>query len=151
MSKDKTPKLEKLEALNRFLSDEYVLVHVNSLAEDVNLPTHLMNQSSVTLKLSRHFRGSLEVTEEKVTAELLFGESYFSCLIPLAAIWGVTGVKGNNVIWPESTPKDVLKQLLQPVTAAEEPEKPAAAEKKSEEKKQTNPFHKKGGHLKRVK
>jgi stringent starvation protein B len=104
---------EKRETLERFLSDEHALVHIAPQAEGVELPEHLTKNPTVTLKLSRYFRGRLEISESLVTAELLFGESYFPCKVPLSAIWGVTSIRGQFLMWPESAPSEVLASLEQ--------------------------------------
>jgi hypothetical protein len=90
---------EKRTAIQRLLDDEYVLVHLVSGAPGVQLPSHLYSHPTVTLKLSRLFRGRLEVKEREISAELLFGENYFTCIVPFTAIWAVTGVKGSMLTW----------------------------------------------------
>ena len=145
---------EKYETINLFLEEEFMLLHLDSSKKGVVLPTHLMGNGTVTLKLSRLFRGGIEVTKEQISADLLFGDAYFSCAIPLPAVWGVTGYKGNNVIWPESTPPEILEKIA--TTAAPQPQpapkKEAPAEKptgrKTSSKKSKAP---KGQHLRRVK
>lgn len=104
---------EKRETLERFLSDEHALVHIAPQAEGVELPEHLTKNPTVTLKLSRYFRGKMEISETLVTAELLFGDTYFSCRIPLAAVWGLTSIRGQFLMWPESAPSEVLASLEQ--------------------------------------
>ena len=133
-------KKEKYTTLNRLLNDEYVLVHINPSVDGLALPPHLKGNPSVTLKLSRLFRGTLKVEKELVSADLLFGDGYFTCLVPFEAVWGVTSSKGNNVIWPESTPPHILEQILAE-SKTEKPPRPAP--------RSTTP--KKGAHLKRVK
>ena len=103
---------ERRQAIDTFLEDEYVLVHIDSRSANVNLPPHLMAHPSVTLKLSRLFRGAIELKVEQIETDLLFGDRYFSCVIPFAAIWGATNCDGNNVIWPESTPPEILQKIF---------------------------------------
>ena len=55
---------EKYETINLFLEEEFVLVHLDSNKKGVVLPIHLMGNGTVTLKLSRLFRGGIEVTKE---------------------------------------------------------------------------------------
>lgn len=96
---------EKLKTLNRYLLDEYVLVHINPKAPEVILPDNLLAQPTVTLKLSRLFRGNMQIKTDKVEAELLFGQNYFDCIIPFNAMWGLTTFKGENIIWGQSAPQ----------------------------------------------
>ncbi|RMG43886.1 MAG: hypothetical protein D6719_02835 [Candidatus Dadabacteria bacterium] len=135
---------EKKEAINRFLNDEYVLVHLDPSVPGTAIPPHLMHNSSVTLKLSRFFRGAMEVKDNEIHADLLFDNEYFNCIIPFSAIWGLTAFDGSNMIWPEATPKDVLKNLLKEATRENKP-----ARKKASSKTKHKEIKK--GHLRRVK
>lgn len=108
---------EKQETLERMLSDEHVLVHLAPQAPGVELPDHLRRNPTVTLKLSRHFRGRMEISASEVSAELLFGERYFTCRVPLAAVWGMTSLRGQFLMWPDSAPTEVLATLEQQAQA----------------------------------
>lgn len=134
---------DKFSAINRLLFDEYILVHVNTAYPGLKLPNHLLEQGTVTLKLSKLFRGKLLVEKDLITAELLFSEAYFDCEIPMGAIWGVTSFQGRQTIWPESLPpelgkvfKDEFGSMIQ--SAADETPQPEFKEIKR-------------AHLKRVK
>ncbi len=135
----------KFEAINRFLLDEHVLIHLNPRAEGVIVPGHLAKGEVLTLKLSKLFRGAMEVTKEKVTADLLFDNDYFTCVVPLDAIWGATSTGGETLVWPESAPAGVLKSVA-PAAAATAP----GGETPVEENEST-PSPRKKGHLTRVK
>lgn len=139
---------EKQKSLTRFLDDDdYVLVHLDPRNKDLFVPEHLTRDSSVTLKLSRYFRGKLEINEDVICAELLFGGEYFNCVIPFSAVWGCTSETGENIIWPESTPEEVLKNLLE-TAEAKAKERPAEAETTEESTPDDLP---RKGHLRRVK
>ena len=142
---------ERFEAINRLLEQEYVLVHLNTGAQDLSIPDNLRANPIVTLKLSRWFRGAMEVSENQISAELLFNGKYFSCLIPLRSIWGATSAKGENLIWPAAVPPGIMQSLsaLQAAPAMTESAKIAPEPQpapKSPGKKQ-----KPHGHLRRVK
>ncbi len=144
---------EKYEAVNKHLEEEYVLVHLAPSIAGTTLPEHLMANNSVTLKLSRLFRGGIEVQKSKIVTDLLFGDKYFSCVIPLKAVWGLTSHNGKNFIWPESTPAEVLEQLLK-FPPKEEPKTPQPLEAQSISAESTQAPAKKEirkGHLRRVK
>ncbi|MBX7136514.1 MAG: hypothetical protein K1X83_00925 [Oligoflexia bacterium] len=132
---------DKYKTLTDLLRHEYALIHVCTRAAGVVLPSNLTAADTITLKLSHYFRGLLEVTEDKVNAQLLFGKDYFGCEIPLEAIWGITGFDGKNRIWPESAPSSVLGSVAQAgeTKAAQEPRRRAPTVKKT------------GTHLRRVK
>jgi stringent starvation protein B len=102
----------KYFTLKRVLEEEYVLVHINTAGEGLVLPSHLLVDDSVSLKLSRYFRGAMEVTTEKITAELLFNGSYNSCVIPMDAIWGCHSQRGNTAFWAESAPSSIINSLM---------------------------------------
>jgi stringent starvation protein B len=108
--KDNTNR-QKRETLERLLNEEHVLVHIVPSAEGVSVPANLVATSTLTLKLSRHFRGRMQLKPEEVVAELLFGENYFTCKVPYPAIWGVTSFKGQFLMWPESAPDEVLESM----------------------------------------
>lgn len=98
--------------IERLLDDEQVLVHVNPSAAGVELPPHLRDSRTVTLRLSRYFKGELFTDELKVIAELLFGSSYFSCVIPWKAIWGASSIRDEEFLWAEAAPPDILELAL---------------------------------------
>ena len=150
---------ERFKAIDSFLEEEYVLVHIDSRASGVKLPPHLMDNPSITLKLSRLFRGGIELKPSQIETDLLFGDRYFSCEIPFVAIWGATNCDGNNVIWPESTPAEILQKIF--VQSATDKKKPKEKEKEKvvAEKKVTpkpraakaTKSPPKAGHLRRIK
>jgi hypothetical protein len=105
---------EKYDTLNRLLEEEYTLIHLDPEIEGVALPQHLKETPTVTLKVSRFFRGTLTVEAERVVADLLFGANYFTCVIPFEAVWGLTSAAGSNVMWPDNTPLQVREKLVQP-------------------------------------
>lgn len=148
---------EKFETIEKLLNDEYLLVHLDSTKEGVDLPGHIMDSPQVTLKLSRLFRGGLEVTQDSLVSNLLFGSQYYLCKVPMIAIWGATSWQGHNIIWPDTAPKHILFQLTQATTdspqtgtnATVKTPKPKKKTKKSISKKK--PTQLKASHLKRIK
>lgn len=139
----------KFEALNRFLLDEYVLVHLDPTSSGVVVPSHLAKGEVLTLKLSKLFRGAMDLSREKVTADLLFDDDYFTCVVPLSAIWGATSFGGETVVWPESAPPNILRSLpkAQPQPALAEQAAPVV----EAPVEQADPVLKRKGHLTRVK
>jgi stringent starvation protein B len=119
----------------------------------VTVPTHLAKGEVLTLKLSKLFRGSMELTREKVTADLLFDEQYFTCTVPLEAVWGATSEGGETVIWPESAPSTVIKsaKVAKPQPAAAKVEETPVAEPVEVSVSAPEPVLKKKGHLTRIK
>jgi stringent starvation protein B len=95
---------QKRKGLERFLDGEYVLVQVIPSIKGVDLPPHLKVLPSVTLKLSRLFRGKMEIDNDKIVADLLFNGSYYTCIFPYAAIWSATGADNECIKWEEKSP-----------------------------------------------
>lgn len=112
MTPDKNPAADQKTTIERLLDDEQVLVHLNPAAEGVIIPPHLSDNRTVTLRLSRFFKGALSLDSEKVTAELLFGPEYFTCVLPWDAIWGASSIRGQEYVWPESAPDEVIEMFL---------------------------------------
>jgi len=138
-------KESKKSVLERLLNFEYILVFVNTKTLGLVLPDYLLVDPSVTLKLSQHFEGRLEIEETKIEAVLRFKGQYFPCTVPMSGIWGVSTPKGSNYFWLESAPEDVLASFA---TKAKEHEDQKVPEKKEDtlaEDKKIVPF------LKRVK
>jgi hypothetical protein len=98
--------------ISRLLNDEQVLVHINPAFPGVTIPEYLLDNRTVTLRLSRYFKGRLSTNENQITAELLFGPSYYVCSIPWGSIWGASSVRGEEFVWTEATPPDILHLVL---------------------------------------
>jgi hypothetical protein len=112
MTPDKDSAADQKTTVERLLDDEQVLVHINPATVGVIIPPHLSENKTVTLRLSRFFKGDLLVDDEKVTAELLFGPEYFTCVLPWDCIWGASSIRGQEYIWAESAPDEVLHMFL---------------------------------------
>lgn len=130
--------------ISRLLNDEQVLVHINPAFPGVMIPEYLMDNRSVTLRLSRYFRGRLSTNENQITAELLFGPSYFVCAIPWGSIWGASSVRGEEFVWSEATPPDILHLVLT------QEERNAELERREARPRLKNP-RATASHLRRVK
>lgn len=112
MKPDKDSAADQKTTIERLLDDEQVLVHINPSAEGVVIPPHLTENRTVTLRLSRFFKGDLTLDDTKVTAELLFGPEYFTCVLPWDCIWGASSIRGQEYIWAESAPDEILQMFL---------------------------------------
>lgn len=119
----------KREVFEEYMAGDHALVHIDSRTIGVSLPSHLMGQHSVTLKLSYHFNGATEHNEGGINVFLKFSGNYFECVLPWESIWGMTDEKGVRFIWADDLPKEVLleatksriaeigKKLLKPLQA----------------------------------
>lgn len=127
---------QKKSTLERLFEDDWMLIHVDTRSDDINVPEHLKGSPSITFKLSRLFQGTTEIKNGLISAQLLFGEIRHACVFPYDSIWGATSFKGSNIVWPESAPPEVLKQIDKMPVDIEMPPvtKPKAVKKKSDEK-----------------
>lgn len=143
--------LEKYNAINRFLEETYLLAHIDPKIPGVDLPEHLRNTPWVTLKLSRYFRGGVEVLEDRIVTDLLFGDNYYTCTIPLASIWRLTSEKGNNLLWAENAPEGLAEMLLREAAQITEAKQGRIESEKNTSEVSTTISTKKRPQLKRVK
>jgi len=102
---------EKQKLFDEWMKGEYVFVNINSKTPGVELPKDLMQQTSVTLKLSYLFHGEISYTVENITAYLKFSGEYFKCEIPWLSIWGMSNAEGKNQVWTDEIPKEVIVEL----------------------------------------
>lgn len=132
--------------VERLLGDEQVLVHINPQQPGVVIPPYLMDNRTVTLRLSRFFKGRLSTDECEITAELLFGPTYFVCRIPWSSIWGASSVRGEEFVWTEVTPPEILHLVLSQ-------EQSASTSQRTSPRQRTRTARAAGGtnHLRRVK
>jgi hypothetical protein len=130
--------------IERLLNDEQVLVHINPNFPGVVIPAYLMDNRTVTLRLSRYFKGRLSTSEGEITAELLFGPNYFVCSIPWGSIWGASSIRGEEFVWTEATPPDILNLVLSQ-------EERSAEIERNESRQRIKTPRAAVGHLRRVK
>lgn len=151
---------EKYKILKKHLDlDEFLLVHLIPYFEGVIVPEKYAEQSSLTLKLSYYFRGNLELTEDLITTELRFDGNYFTCSVPLDAVWGCTTLANKNFLWPENIPPESLgsitselngmKELFKSLEKTSPMNKPTVIEGKKDSKKKGK--ERKKPSLKRIK
>lgn len=159
MSVIKYAQKSRYDLINRLLIDEFVMIHLDPNIQGVVVPQHFKGQEMLTLKLSKLFRGKLIVEKDQIEAELLFGQEYFECTIPIAAIWGATSYQGHTQVWQDNVPTFILAQC-QLVDENEAPAKAKADFPSKTAKKSTanssslessSSVTRKKGHLTRVK
>lgn len=158
---------QKILAFDKWMKGDHVMVHLDSRCSGVEVPEFLFNQPSLTLKLSYHFQGEVKRDDNAISAYLRFSGTYHKCVIPWTAVWGMTSIEGENSIWAEDMPKEVLlkaghdklrelgkklfnfagKEQSSNSTPSEENTKPSSPE----DNKQSGAPKKTSGHLKRIK
>ena len=112
----------KDKLFEEWIEGDHILVHLDARADGVAVPSHLSDNPALTLKLSYLFQGETTTSPEGVVSYLRFSGEYFRCFIPWDAIWGLSSSEGEQFVWPESIPKDLLaeagKLALAPTTQA---------------------------------
>lgn len=142
---------DKHDFLTKKLCEEYVLVHVNPHCAGVRLPASAQRDATVTLKISKFFKFPVDLSQHEVRARLRFGEEYFSCSIPLDAIWGATSVKGETAMWPEHLPASLQSIVKSTTKASKTPAPDAVVERPLDDAGTSTPSPRSRGHLKLVK
>jgi hypothetical protein len=103
---------EKNKVIDRLLEDRFTLLHINPKHEGVVLPASLLEELSVTLKISRLFRGMVALESKEIVTDLIFSDEYFRCIIPYGAIWAVTSESGQITSWQDKVDDSSLKVLV---------------------------------------
>lgn len=144
MTTDREARCDQRITIERLLNDEQVLVHINPQQLGVVIPPHLMDNRTVTLRLSRFFKGRLATDNSEITAELLFGQDYFVCSIPWTSIWGASSVRGEEFVWAEAAPPEILHMVL----THQDAQRPTSRPEYHSSSRQARP---RANHLRRVK
>ena len=102
---------EKEMTLSKWFEGDHVLLHLDARREGVDVPVAFRTNHSLTLKVSGLFQGPTTWNQQSVVALLKFNGEYFRCVIPWAAIWGMTSAESEQKIWPEDLPTEVVRDL----------------------------------------
>ena len=93
------------------MQDDHTLLHLDSRRARVELPQNLLQQHSVTLKLSYRFQGETTHDDIGITTYLRFSGEYVRCIIPWTAVWGMSASDNRRTVWPEDIPKEVIFEM----------------------------------------
>jgi hypothetical protein len=142
---------DQKSTIERLLRDEQVLVHLNTTTPGVQIPSHLTQNKTVTLRLSRYFKGQLHTDAERITAELLFGSTYHICVIPWESIWGASAPHGEEFLWKEAAPDEIAHLLRDTPSPTQKRTQAQSSSTKPPRRAPGAGALKQLGHLKRVK
>lgn len=145
---------EKRQVFEEWMKGDHVLLHIDGRNENVELPSHLKDNSAVTLKLSYNFQGETKHDNEAITSFLRFSGQYVECVVPWDAIWGITASNSENRVWPEDTPREVVLQMARHKLSEVGKKlfgKDKGKEKESSEEDTNSKQKRKNPHLKRIK
>jgi stringent starvation protein B len=105
----------KKEMLTSLLAEGMTMLHLDARAHGVDVPAAHQGNPHLRLNLSPRFGRPLRVLEDRVEAELTFGGRAHACVVPLAAVFGMSSHQtGKTLLWPEDIPPEVLKDLEEP-------------------------------------
>ena len=107
----------KKQTLLGYLERGVAMLHLDARRPGVSVPPQYAQDPHLRLNLSHRFQiDDLEIDEARVQATLSFGGRPFQCIVPWAAIFGITSqATGDGQVWPEDLPVEVVE-------AADEPE-----------------------------
>lgn len=102
---------QKKKHFELLLEQDHVLLHLDSRQEGVILPMNLSNNPALTLKVSKLFQGEMTYDDSSIVAYLKFSGEYFRCEMPWKSIWGMSSASGEQKIWQQDFPKELMFQV----------------------------------------
>lgn len=121
----------KKQTLLGYLERGVAMLHLDARRPGVIVPPQYAQDPHLRLNLSYRFQiHDLEIDDARVQATLSFGGRLFQCIVPWAAIFGITSqATGDGQVWPEDLPVEVVESADEP----EQPRRPALAAVESED------------------
>jgi len=102
---------EKQTIIEQWFANDHVLIHLDARRDGVDVPKHLRDNHSLTLKVSHLFQGPTSWNDVHLMALLKFNGDYYRCVVPWTAVWGMTSSENEQRIWPEDLPTEVVRDL----------------------------------------
>jgi len=108
-----------------------VFVHLDARREGVQVPDHLRDRPQLILRVGYSLTPpiNINVDDSGITCTLSFNRSFYACVLPWSAIFGMVGDDGRAMLWPDDIPPEVEKMFPPPSGPTAAPGKPAAAKK----------------------
>lgn len=101
----------KRAMLFRLLARGIATVHLDARHEGVRVPLDLRDADNVSLNLSwRYPAARLFLDDEEVCATLSFQGKPYRCIVPWAAVFGITA-PGKGEVWLEDVPASMLAHI----------------------------------------
>lgn len=118
----------KLNQLRELLAKGIATVHVDARHEGVRVPVNLRVFDGLPLNLSYRYAGvDLKLDGDLLCATLTFQGKPFRCVIPWAAVWGITSPDKHGQVWLEDVPVTFMERIGEQVEAARQSRRPRAA------------------------
>lgn len=109
---------EKKACIDACLSIGRIRVRVATDEKGLVLPPHLMTEHYQYLYLSRRFRGSMQLLDDGIHAELSFREQMFLVVLPWESIKEVQDANGNRFVFHAMVQiSDALRALAESIKA----------------------------------
>jgi stringent starvation protein B len=104
--------IAKKKCLEQALQSETALVHLDSRFTGMEIPASHRGDPGLTLRLSHHFPGYLQLNEDHVVAQLSFNSIPTRCVLPWDAIWGITPEPGSTELFLDALPLEIMKNMV---------------------------------------
>lgn len=137
------PSLSKKETLLAFLDRGVAMVHLDARRPGVRAPPQFAQEPCLRLNFSyKYGLPDLVIDDAGVSASLSFGGRSFHCVVPWAAVYGMSSqASGAEAVWHEDLPAEVVEQPQprKPALAAVETDDSAPAEAEEPEAPKPRP------------
>lgn len=92
-----------------------VFLHLDARKDGVQVPEHLKDRAQLILRVGYTLTPpiNINVDDAGITCTLSFNRSFFSCVLPWNAIFGMVGDDGRAMLWPDDIPPEVAKMVPQ--------------------------------------
>lgn len=110
----------KRQSFLKMLGEGMTMLHLDARAPGVEVPEQFHNDLHLRLNFSHNFNlRTFVVEDDEVRASLGFGGVEHLCIIPWAAVFGMTShVTSQFEVWPEDMPRELLDQAQAMAEAA---------------------------------
>jgi stringent starvation protein B len=104
---------DKKQTLISYLRRGVAMVHLDARRPGVVVPPQYIGEAHLRLNLSyRYSIHDFEIDDRRIQATLSFSGQPFQCLLPWAAVFGITSnASGDGQVWPEDLPVEVVQTL----------------------------------------
>lgn len=129
---------KKCDVANKLLSKGSLLIHLDPRVNDVVVPPWMRHQAKLVLQVGLDMPIpilDLRVDENGIFGTLSFSRTPFACNVPWNAIFALVGDEGRGMVWPESMPDEILKEMDGDATVLKSNTVPAKKKKKRTESK----------------
>ena len=111
---------EKKGVVEKILGQGDTMVCLDSRHPEVDVPVGQRGKDDLRLIMNYQFRGTIDVFDEGIQANLRFGGVAHQCWIPFESVWAVYNPNtGEGALWPEQLPESLRDLLLEDAADSE--------------------------------